>query len=397
MIESYLSNFESVEMKFIETFFHDLGVKAIPKINPMNVAPPYPRRPEHDNPLPDARSPSTTPSPLSPNCPSLPTPLSPSPSPSQSPSTSPSSAATPTQLTSSPPSSAATPFHIITLFDPTHHHHLAISSSLHVTVTISRPSLSSGLSSAVSAALDSSSPPSVRWWWFDCLGTVWVGKERYAWVDLGAGPVEYGPGLAGDGVVPRGEFHPMGTLHGRWAKSEKAVAADLAALVYGAYQVMAVPDLRIPVPFENTLVVRFFHVREKGMERDAAAYGLDWRSVEKSFRDEAENGELLLEGQRLGFEGVRDTSRFLFDNYTLVVSKYVDSKVLHRVLSDSSEVIKKLAGVKEEEDDFGRVLPVYVFNLDQSTLLLLDRYHQSVAFKDMVIAIRMRNTQTELL
>lgn len=248
-----------------------------------------------------------------------------------------------------------------------------------------------------------------------CLGTVWVGKERYAWVDLGAGPVVYGPGLAGDGVVPRGEFHPMGTLHGRGTKSEKAVAADLAALVYGAYQVMAVPDLRIPVPFENTLVVRFFNVREKGMmeKDDGAAYGLDWRSVEKSFRDEAENGELLLEGQTLSFKRHEVdytecavcsfavaratnsyTSRFLFDNYTLIVSEYVDSKVLHRVLSDSMEEIKKLAGVKEEEEDFGRVLPVYVFDLDQSTLLLLDRYHQSVAFKDMVIAIRTRNTQT---
>lgn len=40
------------------------------------------------------------------------------------------------------------------------------------------------------------------------------------------------------------------------------------------------------------------------------------------------------------------------------------------------------------------MLPVYVFDLDYNTLLLLDRYHQSVAFRDMVIAVRTKTTQT---
>ena len=40
------------------------------------------------------------------------------------------------------------------------------------------------------------------------------------------------------------------------------------------------------------------------------------------------------------------------------------------------------------EEDFGPVLPVYVFDLDRNALLLLDQYHQSVAFKDIVIAVR---------
>ncbi|MCD9559191.1 hypothetical protein HAX54_017045 [Datura stramonium] len=47
-----------------------------------------------------------------------------------------------------------------------------------------------------------------------------------------------------------------------------------------------------------------------------------------------------------------------------------------------------------EEDFGGRILPVYVFDLDVSSILLLDRYHQSVAFKDMVIAVRTKSTQT---
>ena len=34
------------------------------------------------------------------------------------------------------------------------------------------------------------------------------------------------------------------------------------------------------------------------------------------------------------------------------------------------------------DDDFDRILLVYLFDLDYNNHLLLDRYHQSVAFKD---------------
>lgn len=86
------------------------------------------------------------------------------------------------------------------------------------------------------------------------------------------------------------------------------------------------------------------------------------------------------------------TSRFLFENYTLIVSEYLDSKRMHQILSDSAEGLRRSAGIPEE--DFGTVLPVYVFDLDYDKLLLLDRYHQAVAFKDMVIAVRTRASQT---
>lgn len=56
------------------------------------------------------------------------------------------------------------------------------------------------------------------------------------WIDLGAGPVDYGPALSGDGVLPKGEFHPLAAFHGR-PKSQKALLADLASLVWSAYQV----------------------------------------------------------------------------------------------------------------------------------------------------------------
>ncbi|CAB4275065.1 unnamed protein product [Prunus armeniaca] len=241
-----------------------------------------------------------------------------------------------------------------------------------------------------------------------CLGSIWTGKDRYIWIDLGAGPVDYGPALSGDGVLPRGEFHPLAALHGR-PKAQKALLADLASLVWSAYQVLLVPSLRIPVQFENSLIVQFIHVY--GSEGSKDSSGLDWKSIERTFMDEAHDNGLLLGDQSLRFKTYRVsysecpicsfaisrsinsyTSRFLFDNYTLIASEYLDSKRLHQILSDSAEEFRRVAGFPEE--DFGRVLPVYVFDLDYSMLLLLDRYHQSVAFKDMVIAVRTKNTQT---
>ncbi|PQQ06756.1 uncharacterized protein Pyn_10619 [Prunus yedoensis var. nudiflora] len=316
-------------------------------------------------------------------------------------------------------------FHVIAPFE-THSHRLAVQHSLHLDVSHS-PSLASQLSKTLNSELEKT-PSSLRspllsipYDPIDQIikkdfekqkpvhGVLLVFSEfGYIWIDLGAGPVDYGPALSGDGVLPRGEFHPLAALHGR-PKAQKALLADLASLVWSAYQVLLVPSLRIPVQFENSLIVQFIHVY--GSEGSKDSSGLDWKSIERTFMDEAHDNGLLLGDQSLRFKTYRVsysecpicsfaisrsinsyTSRFLFDNYTLIASEYLDSKRLHQILSNSAEEFRRVAGFPEE--DFGRVLPVYVFDLDYSMLLLLDRYHQSVAFKDMVIAVRTKNTQT---
>ncbi|GFY83026.1 hypothetical protein Acr_02g0012660 [Actinidia rufa] len=350
-------------------------------------------------------------------------------------------------------------FHVITPFSPHHgNHRLALSHSLHLDVSLSSPSLFSILSEALRSELSKttstlrspllsvlhspidqiikqdfekqkpiegiylylldlgpqskpyaynygsgeSSPAFTK-----CTGTIWTGKDRYMWIDLSAGPVDYGPALSGDGVLPRGESHPLTALHGR-PKSQKALFSDLASLVWSAYQVLLVPSLRIPVPFENSLIVQLIHVYGSATKDTD---GLDLKSIERTFMDEVNDGGLLLGDQSLSFKNYEIkysecsicsfaisrastsyTARYLFDNYTLIVSEYLDSKRLHQILSESADEFRKVAGVPEE--DFGRVLPVYVFDLDYSSILLLDRYHQSVAFKDMVVAVRTKSTQT---
>ncbi|KAK8710198.1 hypothetical protein V6N13_145535 [Hibiscus sabdariffa] len=339
-------------------------------------------------------------------------------------------------------------------------HSFSISHSLHLDASLSSSSLSSSLSAAISSALSSSpsslpthllsipyttvdsiisrhfdsektdnsvyiyilnlgvtskQPYAYSYYHADssagytnCLGSLWTGNKRYLWIDLGAGPVDYGPALSGDGVIPRGEFHPLSSLHGR-PKSGKAFLSELSSLVYSAYQVLVVPPLRIPVHFENVLTVRLIHIHASGSENLS---GLEWNAIEKSFRPKANDGEFLFVNQSLEFKRYKVkyeecsicsfavsrstnsfTSRFLFDNYTLIVNEYLDSKRLHQILSDSAEEIRRVAGLPEE--GFGsRVLPVYVFDLDFHTILLLDRYHQTIAFRDMVIAVRTKTSQT---
>ncbi|XP_072998741.1 uncharacterized protein [Typha latifolia] len=236
-----------------------------------------------------------------------------------------------------------------------------------------------------------------------CFGTLWTGKERYIWIDLGAGPVDYGPALSGDGVLPRGEFHPLASLHGR-PRSERTLLSDLSSLVLSAYQSLLTPSLRIPVFFENTLLIQLVHIH--GPDANDPV-GLDWNSIEQTLKE----SELTYKDQSLAFKSYSVkfsecplcsfaiarstnsfTSRFLFENYTLIVNEYLDSKRLRHILSESVEEIRRSAGIGEE--NFGKILPVYVFDLDYDKLLLLDRYHQAVAFRDMVIAVRTRSSQT---
>lgn len=235
-----------------------------------------------------------------------------------------------------------------------------------------------------------------------CLGGLWTGKERYIWVDLAAGPVDYGPGLSGDGVLPKGDFHALAAVRKK-GSSEKVLMSDLGGLIMSAYKSLLVPSLRVSIDYESSLLIQFVHVHGN----DNMNTGLDFEFVERTIKE----SELTFKAQRLKFKvhsvKMEDcalcnfaltksmsfyTSRFFFDNYTMIVNEYLDSKSLRHILSQSMDEINKVAGIGTEP--FDKVLPVYVFDLDYDELLLLDRFHQSVAFTDMVIAVRTRATQT---
>lgn len=239
-----------------------------------------------------------------------------------------------------------------------------------------------------------------------CLGSLWTGSERYMWIDLAAGPVDYGPALSGEGLLPRGDAHPLATLHSN-KQGHKGFITDLASLVWSATQMLLVPHVRVPMHFESDMDVHFIHIQ--GSEQEADTKGLDWGQIEDSFLSKGKTG-LLLHKQQLKFHrhvikmstcsicvasvlrAMRSyTSRFHFENYTLIVSDYLDSKQLHWQLRHSKHELFTKAGIAQSVS--GRVVPVFVFDLDQERHLLLDRYHQAIAFRDMVIAVRTKSAQ----
>ncbi|KAJ7557779.1 hypothetical protein O6H91_04G009600 [Diphasiastrum complanatum] len=81
---------------------------------------------------------------------------------------------------------------------------------------------------------------------YKCLGSSWAGSDRYMWVDLAAGPVEYGPSLSGEGLVVKAETYPLAALH-KDSPARSSFLADLASVVWSAAQMLLMPPLRISV------------------------------------------------------------------------------------------------------------------------------------------------------
>ena len=67
------------------------------------------------------------------------------------------------------------------------------------------------------------------------------------WIDLYAGPVNYGLAISNNRLIPRGKFHPLTMLHIH-PKSNKAFVADPTSLVQSAYH--------LPLPFESPCPLR---------------------------------------------------------------------------------------------------------------------------------------------
>jgi len=235
-----------------------------------------------------------------------------------------------------------------------------------------------------------------------CLGSLWTGKERYMWIDLAAGPVEYGPATSGEGYV-KGEMLPIASTYS--SSQQTTLAADLASLVWSAARMLFVPAVRIPVSFWTDLEVHFIHIKAGSKDDAADPKGLDFEALEALFLEKNKDG-LLFSHQNLKFQhaivSLADcplcsaalsramrtyTARILLEKYSLFLDYYLDSKTLHHFLSDFGNELAEHAGIKHPGATT-RVIPVYVWDLDSERQLLLDRFHQVMPFRDMVIAVR---------
>lgn len=243
-----------------------------------------------------------------------------------------------------------------------------------------------------------------------CHGTFFAGKERYIWVDLTAGPVSYGPMEEGEGLVTYDTFvqaqqFPRDQLR-------KAFLAHLVSLVAGATKYLISPSMyHAHVPFALNTEVRIVHFKSSMVDtpnRDDLNIGAIKAAAQR----------LLLPKQELDFQistlflprcafctaaysrSLRSESgRVLQSGHALEVQQYLDSEELHHLLAEFWPEIKTSAGVHDppfldpELGVNGRVIPVFVFDLDTEDHILLDRSEQAVAYDDMVIAVRTRSRE----
>ncbi|KAL3679211.1 hypothetical protein R1sor_022167 [Riccia sorocarpa] len=237
-----------------------------------------------------------------------------------------------------------------------------------------------------------------------CAGTFWTGKDRYMWIDIGAGPVEYGPSTSGEGYV-KGEMFPTAQSYGL-NQYQNVLLADLAAMIWSAARMLFVPSVRIPVSFEPDTEVHIIHIQ--GANTTDESLGIELKLIQDAFLNDKDS--LLLPHQKLRFKEfslkLKDcalcaaalarahrtyTARVFLERYNLFVEDYLDSKQLHEFLSEFGSELEEKMGIESEPT--ARVLPVYVLDVDSDRQLLLDRYHQVIPFRDMVIAVRSKAGQ----
>ncbi|GBG71469.1 hypothetical protein CBR_g8886 [Chara braunii] len=195
-----------------------------------------------------------------------------------------------------------------------------------------------------------------------CMGAHWMGKGRYLWIDLSAGPPLYGPRLAGDGFVgegtiPRVVEYPV-------SHHSTALLADLAALVGKAAMHLFNPSIyRDNVHFRKNMEIRLFQIVVGHSNPDEEK--LDWSAVqEETF-----------------------TNNMLHSSQGLLMEDYLDSKELHHWLSDySSDIQQEIRNLQDEQDmrhgedlhgdNSAVIVPIFLFDIETDQALLLDQEHQ---------------------
>eukprot|EP00736_Rhodelphis_marinus_P013722 Rmarinus@m.20072 len=263
----------------------------------------------------------------------------------------------------------------------------------------------------------------------------WVGRDRYIWQDLTAGPVRYGPTARGEGItaefsVP--SMHP--TRPGSLCVDGKVEEAPFSSLdvlltmsevfayVHRALRHVITPSMtRIGsgIGFSSIRTVQLVLVRDHSVAEGGGSF--QWSAIEEELR------HLLLPGQTLDFVVEKTTFHqcmhcaAAFTNalkgHTSAFSEgpelrtqihqYLDSWDLVYWLdhlekgggprnprgswpegSDVGGTQEAAPGITTPVDD--DAITVYVFDLEREDLLLLDRFHQAASHGRTVVAVQTR-------
>lgn len=247
-----------------------------------------------------------------------------------------------------------------------------------------------------------------------CPSNQFVSPQRYAWIDLSAGPLWYGPHSAGEGFVSTQYTMPPLTRTLSTVGSKKDVLnarvheffAALAALLHTTTQQLIAPPLyRFPLtlPTKTLVTVTFIH---DGDEEESHASRVErmstmWAStlrqlkelivVDKAVEVSVQNVRMSeCELCSLAYASALHTtsSRVAVHGLRTPIQKYLSSEIITQVMRnyavDGSKIGPNVLHV-----------PVFVFNLGATEDVLVDRFHQAVSTGNAVVAVQSMGERVE--
>eukprot|EP00824_Muranothrix_gubernata_P000512 TRINITY_DN1058_c0_g1_i1.p1 TRINITY_DN1058_c0_g1~~TRINITY_DN1058_c0_g1_i1.p1 ORF type:complete len:727 (+),score=124.16 TRINITY_DN1058_c0_g1_i1:317-2182(+) len=229
-----------------------------------------------------------------------------------------------------------------------------------------------------------------------CPFSLWAGQERYAWIDLTAGPVDYGPQTSGDGIVSEYALPRLSHyMRGNDPQPSKDFVADIVTLVRRTCEQLISPSLaHFPIPDAPEIYIHLFVINDHS---GPVTSHFDWQTIEKELMGLTLLGQKVEFGHSVGsfldcelcvaaysHSLKSHTSNIRLDGLRTQVHQYLDSKSLHDWLEHFDA---NFWGITPTEENI-RVIPVFLYDLAAPNIILLDRFHQAVSFPDMVIAVQ---------
>lgn len=242
--------------------------------------------------------------------------------------------------------------------------------------------------------------PSARW--NECPHVMQVGasqEARYLWIDLNAGPIKYGPRTHGEGLVNGATVPYMHNYHNEdavlddyiTADDKRQLVVDLVSFLRKSAEMLLAPPKkestgRSAAPKNFVFVI----ISDRDVdEATAAQRAPNITRIMEEIRKIDPGADYDVKRVKLTeLEPAIAFSNSLRTHTTLIPDGAGGSRTdIHQYL-DSNKLKHWLKGWEQKFRMYGAKYMTYIFDFQTYDLMLLDRMYQSVAFKEMTIAIQ---------
>lgn len=237
-----------------------------------------------------------------------------------------------------------------------------------------------------------------------CPGTLYVGTRPYVWIDLTATVRYYGPGTGHKGQVYVHSFPRVSEY--KQSINSHAILPDMAALIWSSCQhLLWPPVMHSHMKPAKKLDIHVIHMHDTLVAPTHRTLGLDLMQDQLQRSPAAQATEISISQSSISFARCNlcvaaynnalrlRNGRALSTLIQGKVAHFLDSRSLHSMLKEYADAIMADAGVYDSEDR--TILPVFLFDMFTDEPMVIDYNLQSVAFEDMIIAVRTRATEAD--